>query len=155
LYRRLHRAKEFIAASFDEPITLDQMAKVACLSTNHFLRTFQQAFHQTPHQFLTHRRIEHAQRLLLQTDLPVTEICFSVGFESLALLSPLFRRRLGLSPDKFRRKKSLFPVLQPLPLKTPFSRASVKFFSEGTCRTVSHPCHSPHFCVMVCVIFLP
>jgi len=106
LYRRLHRAKEFITASFDEPITLDQMAKVACLSTNHFLRTFQQAFHQTPHQFLISRRIEHAQKLLLQTDLPVTEVCLSVGFESLGSFSTLFRRRLGLSPDKFRHVKS-------------------------------------------------
>ncbi len=56
---------------------------MACRSTNHFLRTFQQAFRQTPHQFLTTRRLERAQRLLLDTDLTVTDICFAVGFESL------------------------------------------------------------------------
>jgi AraC-like DNA-binding protein len=105
LYRRLHRAKEFIAASFDEPVTIDEMAKVACLSTNHFLRTFQQAFHQTPHQFLTAKRLERAQNLLLRTDLSVTDICLSVGFESLGSFSSLFRRKLGVPPDKFRRAK--------------------------------------------------
>jgi AraC-like DNA-binding protein len=105
LYRRLNRAKEFIAASFDQPITIDEMAKVACLSTNHFLRTFQQAFRQTPHQFLTAQRLERAQRLLLHTDLPVTDICLSVGFESLGSFSSLFRRKLGASPEKFRRAK--------------------------------------------------
>jgi AraC-like DNA-binding protein len=105
LYRRLHRAKEFIAASFDRPLTLDEMAGVACLSTNHFLRTFRQAFRQTPHQFLTAQRMERARRLLLHTDLPVTEICFSVGFESLGSFSALFRRNLGASPEKFRRRK--------------------------------------------------
>ncbi len=105
LYRRLHRAKEFIASSFDQPITLGEMAGVACLSTSHFLRTFQQAFHQTPHQFLTARRIERAQRLLLQTDLSVTDVCLSVGFESLGSFSSLFSRRLGVSPGKFRREK--------------------------------------------------
>ncbi|MGE0131259.1 MAG: helix-turn-helix domain-containing protein [Blastocatellales bacterium] len=105
LYRRLHRAKEFIAASFDQSITIDEMAKVACLSTNHFLRTFQQAFRQTPHQFLTAQRLERAQRLLLHTDLPVTDVCLAVGFESLGSFSSLFRRKLGASPEKFRRAK--------------------------------------------------
>jgi AraC family transcriptional regulator len=105
LYRRLHRAKEFIAASFEEPITVDKMAGVACLSTNHFLRTFQQAFRQTPHQFLTAQRLERARWLLLHTDLPVTEVCLSVGFESLGSFSSLFRRKLGVSPEKFRQTK--------------------------------------------------
>ena len=105
LYRRLHRAKEFIAASFDQPITIDEMAGVACLSTNHFLRTFRQAFRQTPHQFLTTQRLERARSLLLHTDLPVTEVCLSVGFESLGSFSSLFRRKLGASPENFRRAK--------------------------------------------------
>jgi len=105
LYRRLHRAKEFIAASFEEPITIDEMAGVACLSTNHFLRTFRQAFRQTPHQFLTAQRLDRARNLLLHTDLPVTEICLSVGFESLGSFSSLFRRKLGASPEQFRRAK--------------------------------------------------
>jgi AraC-like DNA-binding protein len=105
LYRRLHRAKEFIAASFDQPITIDEMAGVACLSTNHFLRSFRQAFRQTPHQFLTAQRLERARSLLLHTDLPVTEVCLSVGFESLGSFSSLFRRKLGAPPEKFRRSK--------------------------------------------------
>lgn len=112
LYRRLHRAREFIAASFEEPITIDEMARVACLSTNHFLRTFRQAFRQTPHQFLTAQRLERAQRLLLHTDLPVTEVCLSVGFESLGSFSSLFRRKLGASPEKFRRAKGDFEEAQ-------------------------------------------
>ncbi|HEX5082527.1 MAG TPA: AraC family transcriptional regulator [Blastocatellia bacterium] len=105
LYRRLHRAKEFIAASFEEPITIDEMAGVACLSTNHFLRTFRQAFRQTPHQFLTAQRLERARDLLLHTDLSVTEVCLSVGFESLGSFSSLFRRKVGASPEQFRRAK--------------------------------------------------
>jgi AraC family transcriptional regulator len=105
LYRRLHRAKEFIVASFEQNLTLDEVARIACLSPSHFLRTFQQAFRQTPHQFLTAKRLERAQRLLLHTELPVTEICFAVGFESLGSFSTLFRRHLGQSPDQFRRTK--------------------------------------------------
>jgi transcriptional regulator GlxA family with amidase domain len=47
------------------------MARAACLSPNHFLRSFKKAFHQTPHQYLTARRLERARALLRQTDLPV------------------------------------------------------------------------------------
>lgn len=105
LYRRLHRARDFAAACFDEPITLNDMARVACLSTNHFLRTFKQAFHQTPHQYLTRIRLERAQGLLAQTDQPVTDVCFAVGFESLGSFSWLFRQRVGLAPEAYRRAK--------------------------------------------------
>ena len=105
LYRRIHRAKDFITASFDQSISIDEMAGVACLSPNHFLRTFRQAFHQTPHQFLTAHRLERAQNLLRRTDLSVTEVCLSVGFQSLGSFSSLFRRKFGMSPDKFRREK--------------------------------------------------
>jgi AraC-like DNA-binding protein len=105
LYRRLHRARDYAAACFDEPITLNDMARVACLSTNHFLRTFRQAFHQTPHQYLTRIRLERARGLLAQTDQPVTDVCFAVGFESLGSFSWLFRQRVGLAPEAYRRAK--------------------------------------------------
>jgi AraC-like DNA-binding protein len=105
LYRRLHRAKDYVTALFDRPVTLDEMAQVACLSPNHFLRTFKQAFAQTPHQFVTQLRLERAKRLLVQTGLSVTEIGATVGFESLGSFSWLFARRVGLSPEAYRRRK--------------------------------------------------
>lgn len=105
LYRRLHRAGDYAAACFDEPITLNDMARVACLSPNHFLRTLKQAFHQTPHQYLTRIRLEHAQGLLAQTNQPVTDVCFAVGFESLGSFSWLFRQRVGVAPAYRRAKR--------------------------------------------------
>ena len=105
LYRRLYRARDYIRASFDQPITLEDMARVACLSPNHFLRTFKQVFRQSPHQYLTAKRLEEAKRLLTQTERSVTDTCFAVGFESLGSFSSLFCRRIGLSPGSYRRQK--------------------------------------------------
>lgn len=105
LYRRLHRAKDYAAALFDQPLALEEMAQVACLSPNHFLRTFKQAFAQTPHQFVTQLRLGRAKCLLAQTGLSVTEICTTVGFESLGSFSWLFARRVGVSPEAYRRRK--------------------------------------------------
>lgn len=105
LYRRLHRARDYAAASFDSAVTLDAMAQAADLSPNHLLRTFKQAFGQTPHQYLVFLRLEHARYLLEQTERSVTEICFDVGFESLGAFSWLFRRRVGVAPAEYRRQR--------------------------------------------------
>ena len=104
LYRRLHLAKEYADSAFDAPLTLDDLAGAAGLSPNHLLRTFKQAFGQTPHQYLTERRLERARQLLAETNQPVTEICLSVGFASLGAFSWLFRRRVGVSPAEYRRQ---------------------------------------------------
>lgn len=105
LYKRLYRAKDFAAASFNQSITLNEMAKVACLSPNHFLRTFKQAFGRTPHQYLTDLRLAQAKHLLEKTDLSIVNICFEVGFESQGSFSWLFRRHEGIPPETYRKQK--------------------------------------------------
>lgn len=105
LYQRIYRARDFMAASYHQPITLDEISKVACLSTNHFLRSFKQIFGQTPHQYLTKLRLEEAQKLLRKNNLPIIQVCQSVGFESHSSFSLLFRRHFGVSPENYRRQK--------------------------------------------------
>lgn len=102
LYRRLYRARDFLFAASSQNITLEEMAGIACLSPNHFLRTFKQVFHQTPHQFLTNLRMERAKILLSKTKISVTEVCFAVGFESPGSFSWLFRKHFCLSPAQYR-----------------------------------------------------
>lgn len=102
LYRRLHYARDYADAFFTAPITINDLAETAGLSPNHLLRMFRRVFHQSPYQYITHRRLEQAQNLLRQTDQPVTDICLDVGFESLGSFSWLFRRRVGLSPLAYR-----------------------------------------------------
>jgi AraC-like DNA-binding protein len=103
LYRRLHRARDYMEASLDEPLSLARVAGVAALAPHHFLRSFKQAFGATPHQYITARRLERARALLAATDMRVTQICLEVGFSSLGSFSWLFRRRTGVSPAQHRR----------------------------------------------------
>jgi AraC-like DNA-binding protein len=106
LYRRLHRGRDFLSASYTEPVSVAMAANAAHLSPYHFHRMFKSAFRQTPMQFLRECRLAAARRLLTATDQPVTSICFAVGFESLGSFSWLFRRRFGLSPRQFRAHRS-------------------------------------------------
>jgi AraC family transcriptional regulator len=103
LYRRLNRARDYMLANLGEPLSLDELAGVAYQSPYHFLRTFKQAFGQTPHEYLTQKRMERAQFLLLNTQQPITDICLEVGFNSLGSFSSLFQRRTGLSPRRYRQ----------------------------------------------------
>jgi len=103
LYRRLYLARDYMHASLEQPLTINDMAAVACLSPYHFLRAFKQLFGQTPHQYLTQKRLERAQFLLAHTDQSVTDICFEVGFESPGSFSTLFRQHARLSPREYRK----------------------------------------------------
>ncbi|HVZ42135.1 MAG TPA: AraC family transcriptional regulator [Candidatus Kapabacteria bacterium] len=102
IYRRLHEAKEYIDANIGERLSLGKISGVAFMSSHHFLRLFRQAFGQTPHQYLTLRRLEEARRLLSQTSLSIAEICRRVGFISHGSFSWMFRRRIGSSPEEYR-----------------------------------------------------
>lgn len=104
LYRRLHRARDYILAMYDQPINLKVLAGVACLSPNHFLRTFAQVFGQTPHQFLTETRLLNARQLLSDSNMSVTDVCLTVGFESLGSFSSLFKRHFGFSASAIRKR---------------------------------------------------
>jgi AraC-like DNA-binding protein len=104
LYRRLHRGRDYLSACYAEPVTVARAAAAATLSPHHFHRQFRAVFGQTPMRFVQMRRLDAARRLLLTTDLPVTTVCFSAGFQSLGSFISLFGRRFGSSPRHFRRK---------------------------------------------------
>ena len=70
------------------------------------MRAFKATFHITPHAYLSQCRVERAKFLLERTELPVTEICFDTGFESLGTFSTCFSRLTGESPRAWRTKKA-------------------------------------------------
>jgi AraC-like DNA-binding protein len=100
----LQHAREIINRQYSQPLDLNELAQAASLSRFHFLRAFRMAFHMTPHEYLTHKRIERARELLAESDLMVTEICFKVGYESLGSFSTLFHRMVGWPPSIYRAR---------------------------------------------------
>lgn len=97
-------AKSFIDQHYNQPLNLECIASQASFSPYHFLRLFRQTFDETPHQYLTRRRIERARELLTTTDYSITEVCLEVGYESLGSFSTLFRKVVGHSPQHYRAR---------------------------------------------------
>jgi len=100
----LERARELMDTEYARPLNLDELARAAHFSRYHFLRAFRRAYFQTPHEYITRKRIERAKELLAQSDLTVTEICFEVGFESPGSFSTLFHKQVGWSPSIYRAR---------------------------------------------------
>ena len=106
LWRRVQRGRNVIEGSLAGPLDLERVAREAALSPYHFHRTFTQAFGETPHTYLTRRRMERAARLLRSGGMTVTDVCFACGYESPASFSTLFRKHAGVAPAEFRRMRN-------------------------------------------------
>lgn len=102
LLRRLLRAKDRMDAASHEKWPVTRLAKVSRVSKAHFARSFKEAFGVPPHRYLLTRRIERAQALLRETDLPITDIAFQTGWKSLGTFGRIFRDITGASPGEIR-----------------------------------------------------
>ena len=100
LYRRIVQAKVFIDIHYADDIDLNNISDEAYFSKFHFIRLFKQIYGKTPHQYLISVRLDKAKQLLTK-GLTVTEVCVSVGFESLSSFSSLFKNIIGVTPTIF------------------------------------------------------
>jgi len=89
-------------AASQEEWPVRRLASVSGMSEAHFARSFKQAFGIPPHRYLLTRRIERAKALLRDTDLPVTDIAFQTGWNSLGTFGRIFRDITGESPGELR-----------------------------------------------------
>jgi AraC-like DNA-binding protein len=107
--RRLLRARDAMDRSYADALDIEALAKSVHLSRAHFIRSFRETFGETPHRYLQRRRIERAMALLRETDRPVTDICFDVGFLSLGTFSRTFHEIVGASPSAYRAREQAAP----------------------------------------------
>ena len=101
---QMRRVAEFVAAHMGSPIGLDDLCREAGVSRFHFARMFKESTGETPHRWLTARRIEAARTLLRVTDKPVGAIAADTGFASQSHFGECFRRATGETPGAWRRR---------------------------------------------------
>jgi AraC-like DNA-binding protein len=109
-------ARLLLDRNFDRPMTIDDLSREVALSPYYLIRAFRRVYRQTPHQYLVEQRIARAKELLRNSDLSITEICITVGFESLGSFSTLFRKVTGISPSAYRLSSHLTSNSAYIPL---------------------------------------
>jgi AraC family transcriptional regulator len=103
---RLRQAMQHIQARLAEDLSLNELAAAAGLSPFHFLRSFKQETGSTPYAWLTARRVERAQELMLaHPAMPLMDVALAVGYASQTTFGAAFRRAVGASPGEWRRSR--------------------------------------------------
>jgi AraC-like DNA-binding protein len=110
---RLKRAFDYIEEHLAEPVTLADVAAFAGLSRMYFAAQFRAATGLRPHEYLLRRRIERAQDLLSTSCLTLVEVALSVGFQTQAHFTTVFKRFVGETPHQWRRQNRLAVGLSP------------------------------------------
>jgi AraC-like DNA-binding protein len=108
--RRMLRARDEMDRRYAEPLDVPTLAGIAHLSVSQFGRVFKEVYGETPHRYLQRRRVERAMTLLRQTDRPVTDIAWDVGFASLGTFSRTFSNVVGCAPTEFRARHTAVAV---------------------------------------------
>jgi len=93
-----------MASHLSDEVGLVELSRAADLSPFHFSRVFKVCTGTSPHRYLIALRIEEAARLLRASTLPVTQICYDVGFHSLSHFITTFRRLMGITPSRYRQQ---------------------------------------------------
>jgi AraC family transcriptional regulator len=100
------RVDDMITAALEDTTvpspTLNQLASVACLSVNHFIRAFRQQTGVTPHRHVVLRRLERGIGLLKKPGMSVAEVADGTGFATPAHFVATFRRTMGVTPGAFQ-----------------------------------------------------
>ncbi|MBB3257786.1 AraC-like DNA-binding protein [Paraburkholderia bannensis] len=96
------RAKEYLLAHLDTNVSVAEVARECGLSRGHFLRAFKETTGLPPHRWLISRRIELAQELMRNKDLPLITISQMCGFADQSHLTRTFTRLMGMSPARWQ-----------------------------------------------------
>lgn len=103
IFKRISTAKDWMEANFQDNATLENIAAIASMNSQHFLRMFKQVYSITPHQYLIDLKLKKARQLLEDNNMTISDICQSIGFESAFSFSVLFKKRFGMPPSHFRK----------------------------------------------------
>lgn len=96
----------YIDEHFTEELTLGDMAYKIGYSKFHFSRIFKQAANVSFYKYVNHRRIEHSQELLVNTDLAVSKIAVMCGFPSASSFIRMFKQINECTPTDYRERTS-------------------------------------------------
>jgi DNA-binding IclR family transcriptional regulator len=103
----IEQARDFLDEHAHTAIDMEELARNLHVGYSWFRRMFKARTGQSPSRYHLQRRMEEAQRLLLDTDLTVKQIAERLGYKSQNYFSEIFKKQTGLSPNHFKvRRKS-------------------------------------------------
>ncbi|MBB3699429.1 helix-turn-helix domain-containing protein [Flammeovirga yaeyamensis] len=106
LVNMVYQIKNKLSDQLDHPQTIEELSKEYGMNVQKIRKSFQLVFGHSPHQYVMKERLFRAQKLVLNTDMPMSEIAAELGFSHSSHLTRLYIKEYGISPLK-ERKSSL------------------------------------------------
>ncbi len=103
----IEAAEKYIESNIHSPITVAELTEFLGVSQPYLFRIFKEPFLKSPKQYILEQKLIRAQMLLKETDMSVTYIANSVGFQDVLSFSKYFHSKVGISPQNYRKEKSL------------------------------------------------
>ena len=101
----LKKALAYIRNSYDQQMTLKDIADSAGISPKYLCTFFKEMTGKSPFEYINAYRIERAARKLISTDWPVTQIAYMCGFNDLSYFIKTFKQIKGVTPKNFRKNR--------------------------------------------------
>src|ERR687885_792820 len=101
---QLRQVIDYINGHLDRDLGLAELAKIVQMSPHYFTRLFKQSTGLTPHQYVIRHRVERARALLLNGELTIAEVAYTVGFANQSHLNRHLKRLLGVTPRHIRQR---------------------------------------------------
>lgn len=108
----IYEAISYIQANYMGPMTLQQVADSIGYSASYFSKVFKQETGETFRNYLNRLRIEKSKSLLLSSPAPISEICSTVAFEDQSYFCKVFKRYVGVTPDRYRKRQRRLDLLK-------------------------------------------
>ncbi|WP_164821313.1 AraC family transcriptional regulator [Paenibacillus koleovorans] len=103
-YPAIRRALVYIHHHFRQELKLQEAAKQARLATNYFSECFRKTTGVTFQDYVNELRLRFAHDLLLASAVPITEVCFASGYNTLSHFERVYKRKYGVSPQGSRKR---------------------------------------------------
>jgi AraC-like DNA-binding protein len=101
---KIQRVIRYIGANYPKPVKLTAAAAFIGVHPNHLCRKFREEMGLSFHEYTVRYRIQKAMFLLADTEKPIKEIGYEVGFSCPEAFSKSFKRRLGCTPGRYRNR---------------------------------------------------
>ncbi|MDR1642190.1 MAG: AraC family transcriptional regulator [Clostridiales bacterium] len=102
--RHVLQCVEFIESNLHYPITLEDLGKRANLNPSYLATLFKKEVGETVVSYIIGKRLNAAKEMLSRSNEPVSQIAYTLGFNSQSYFSAVFRKREGITPNEYRVK---------------------------------------------------
>lgn len=101
---RVNKCLQYIHENVDKNITISDLADIACITEDHFIRIFKKEVNCTPIKYINLKKLEKAQLLLLTTDMPIKDIAFELSADNISYFNRSFKNHTGKTPGQYREE---------------------------------------------------